>query len=235
MTAGFYAMNPTSGTFVVDDTFKSLGMRQKNSVVLGADGRASITWNSPTSPMVAVACTSEVAVFGGTQITAGIVTWNLWGTPYTAVDYWIFDVPPASTSHAGLQIYNAAGELTFDSSLKYARYASYFTTNDVLMSPGSVTLTAGKKYAVVMLKSGWEFARDVKQEGPNSPEGNYYYREKFNHGGAAVNNNVVSFSWNDDSVYGDWSDHAYTAYAIAQLATYGHYAVQALILDVTGY
>lgn len=234
MTAGFYATNPGSGTFVVDDTFRSLCVRKKNSVTLGADGRGTITWESPVSPMVAVACTTEVAVFGGTQITAGLATWNLWGTPFTAVDYWVFDVPVNTAGNSGLQIYNAAGQLTFDSSFKYARYASYFTTNNIL-TPGSVTLTAGRKYAVVLLKSGWEFARDVKQEGVNSPEGNYYYREKFDHGGAAVNNNVISFSWNDDAPWGDWSDHAYTANAIAAFSTYGHYALQALIVDVTGY
>jgi hypothetical protein len=234
--AGFYAQNPDTGTFLIDETFRSLAVRRKGTVTLGADGSGSVSWESPVMPMLAVRCTKEVAVFGGTVIFGGNLVWRLWGTPGAVVSYWLFDVPVPTGGTHGLQLYNAAGELTFDSSMQYARYAGIYFVDDVETTSPSYTLPAGKTYAVVLLKSGWQFETQVMDDGlPRSPQGNYYLRDRFNSGGCSINSNVLHFDWYDTRTFSEWSDHVYTAEDVFAHQTYGHYTVHALVLDVTGY
>jgi len=235
MPAGFYAQNPDSGTYVIDDTFRSLAVRATGTVTLDADGYGSVTRAGPVSPMLAIRCTTNTAVFGGTVFTGGSMNWNLRGTPGAVVTYYVFDVPTAQPGNYGLQIYNAAGQLCFDSSMQYARFAGRLLDDNVTVTPASLTLPTGKTYAVVMLKSAWEFHRNYKTEGIPSPEGNTYFRTRFDRGGVSVNSNVIQMGWYDLGNYDDWSDHPFPAEQLYLHPTYGHYSADALILDVTGY
>lgn len=164
MPAGLQIVN-NFGTVLIDETYKNLALRQKIlTATAGALERVTIPMSGMNEPMVALASERYVGV---KSMRSDLASFLVQGRINGDVTAYIFDLPQSSGPNQGLRVYNAAGELTFDSNNKYARVV------DVYGGPATSdwqplrTYPSGRNYAVVQLKMAY------RKEVVNNGGGNY--------------------------------------------------------------
>ena len=156
---GFEIIN-SFGSILIDDKYPNLALRQKGGVKLGSNNRLNVPMtNGFSSPLVASASTRPVRsdMINTTAITPYIHIRGREGDPPADVDYYMFDKPlfQPTNGEALIQLFNAAGQVTFDSRLKYARVIDVFGGATQAEWATTKTYAAGRKYAVVQLRTAW--------------------------------------------------------------------------------
>lgn len=143
------------GTVLIDENYRNLAVRQQG--VVNTSTTSSTTAVAITSgidaPMIAIAPSNRPAYVASISPTAMQFRIGSSVKGSSTMDYYLFDVPLPSGGTTGLKIYAANGLLCFDSNLKYARVVEIFGGAAVVDWAGTRTFTAGRKYAVVQLKS----------------------------------------------------------------------------------
>ncbi|MDR5801213.1 hypothetical protein [Caballeronia sp. LZ001] len=132
-----------SNVLQIDSTYKNLALRAKGSVAATtatAQGDwfyATVTVSAGVSPVMAFRC--PVACYlRQTTIANGNITYLfLVKGNSQIVQYWIFDDPVQATrsGNYGLQVFNSAGSLVFDSRSKYMRVLDSVRGNGNLSDP----------------------------------------------------------------------------------------------------
>jgi len=198
MPAGIQIIN-SAGTVQIDETYRNLALREQGTQA-----------GPPAVP--------------GTGMLAFKYS-DLGGATYK---WWRFDVPIPSGATHGLQIFNAAGECTFDAMLKYARVV------DVFAGPTSGTVTksyaSGREYAVIMVKRGVIVEQQVRND-PGSPPGWYNYRRRFIQSRAYVSGSQVIAGWYTP----EWADSWSGPLQVVPSPTMDDTAAQYIVVDSTGY
>lgn len=129
MPAGLTIVN--DGNVVqIDENYRNLVLHSKQTVSIATQfqsssvsgtvytGTASVPAGVPH--VVAIAAPAGVAL--GPQTAAGVL--SLFARAQTQATVYVFAAPGASGATAGLQVFNAAGEPVFDSTLQYMRVAA---------------------------------------------------------------------------------------------------------------
>jgi len=137
MTIGFQVLLADGTTVQADDTYRNLSVREQGSAtttnLTAAGGTSFIVFyrTGLTMPLLAV---------GGTGYATGQVWYDAanarWGFMITSgggvgtsVPFYIFDVPYDSDPGFGLQVFNAAGQKTFDIMQKYMRVNDFYSVS----------------------------------------------------------------------------------------------------------
>lgn len=207
------------GTVLIDDSYSNLAVRHQGTLSAGA-GLRTVSVPGLDQPVPAVRSTAYAAT-ASRQGSTGYI----WSAGGAQVHWYVFDTPTSSGDY-GLQVFNAAGQLTFDAYRKYARVRS------VQSGVGSQTYDSGRLYAVATLSPARR--RRVETRPDPTPGSQLVFVDLFDEQVCArVNGATVQTAWqtiiaapglspqDPGTVPQGWSDNA----ANAQFA----------IIDVTGY
>jgi hypothetical protein len=218
MSVGLTIIN-NYGTILIDENYKNLALRQKTATATTTPlGRVTVPMSGMNTPMVALASAQYTGV---KSIRSDLASFLIQGRDIgtDAVTAYVFDEPQASGVVAGLLVYNAAGQLTFDSGNKYARVVDVFGGAALADWQPLRSYAAGRNYAVVCLK------RAYRKEVINNGGGNYDIRWYMS--GTRVVNETVQ-----GSMIRYKEDNVNAGSAPAQVTDY---SAQFAVLDVTGY
>jgi hypothetical protein len=164
MTVGFQIFLADGTTVQADDTYRNLSVREQGSAVTttatAAGGTSFVTFfrNGLTMPLLAV---------GGTGLAVGQAFFdaanNRWGFIITsaggvgtAVPFYIFDVPFDTDPHFGLQVFNAAGQKTFDIMQKYLRVNDMYQSG--VSAPVNRNYDPARDYACIHMITGFRIS-----------------------------------------------------------------------------
>ena len=218
-------INNTAGSVQIDETFRSMALRSKTTLYMGALESIPGYFSTPVcrihhtfsaiSPIVAVK-TADLAITSSISYVSGS-TWALNVSsnsgPGTAVTAYIFDAPDVPSHQWGLKVLDAAGNVTYHNGHRYMSIAHVrefpavpgLGLGYVPISLGSDTLPAGRSYATAMTQGG------------ESVEGNDMY-----YVGTRITDNYIDY-------------RTVLAGNIYPASGAGRCRTNALILDVTGY
>ncbi|APG04966.1 hypothetical protein BJI69_14400 [Luteibacter rhizovicinus DSM 16549] len=164
MTVGFQIFLADGTTVQADDTYRNLSVNEQGTAVTTtatlAGGTSYVTFfrTGLTMPLLAV---------GGTGFAVG-QQWfdaanNRWGFMVTSaggigssVPFYVFDVPFATDPHFGLQVFNAAGQKTFDIMQKYLRVNDMY--NSSVSSVVNKSYDASRVYACIHMITGFRIS-----------------------------------------------------------------------------
>jgi hypothetical protein len=151
-----------SGTYVVTSEHKNLQLKNKGTLTLPATvGSSSGTWpgvaqaqisvTAGTLPFIAFRSSSLVGVTS--YVSGGTLYITFFSpTPSASISWYVFDfISSASTSGIGLQVFDDAGGVTFESEIGELRIAgiSQMTGVGETTSDLSVAYPAGRTYASI--------------------------------------------------------------------------------------
>lgn len=219
MPTGIQIIN-TSGTTLIDENYSNLAMRTKGSTstVGGSLGRVTVAMSGMNSPMIALTSDRYMGVKSMLSSLASFVVQGPQAGSWP-FEYFVFDKPLASGQTYGLMIYDAAGNLCFDSGNKYARVVDIYGGANLADWTPVRTYAAGRKYAVVQLKRAYR--KLVENMG-----GGVYNITWYMSGSRVVSNQV------DGSMIVYKTD---TVTPGSPPASVTDYSAQFAVLDVTGY
>lgn len=149
-----------SGTLQIDEDYKNLSLVEKPIVnAVGGSGLISINYTG-VRPVVAVGHTTFVAfvyaTVSGTSWTFYFMGGGAAGTP---IQFYIFDDPKTAPTF-GLEVYNAAGQLSFSFGAPPLRIVSIHPNLNPTVTQ-SFSLSAGKTYATVLARPGRQMNNSV--------------------------------------------------------------------------
>lgn len=117
MTAGLELIN-NSGTVLINAENPNLAFRAKGSLT----GSGTFTITGINCPVVGINCTGGRAGITAISTSGTSKTYTVTASSGSVVTEWYhFDLLTAPSSGPGLQLFNASGQLTFDSSAKILR------------------------------------------------------------------------------------------------------------------
>jgi len=161
MTVGFQILNADGVTMQVDDNYRNLSVREQGTATTttlnpSGTGSAVVFYRTGlTMPLLAVGGSSYAAgqwFYDAANNRHGFVVTTT-GAVGSTVPFYIFDVPFDSNPGFGLQVFNAAGQKTFDALQKYLRVI------DVFSGPArplvTKTYNASRLYACIHMVNGW--------------------------------------------------------------------------------
>lgn len=116
MTAGLQVLND-SGVLQIDETYRNMVVRSHSTFATLGDHTVSL--NPGVSPLVAIRSVAAPGMFVKSATLAG----SSWSWVVNGIgDVYIFDVPPAPSLHGqGLQVFDGAGNISFDSGYDYLK------------------------------------------------------------------------------------------------------------------
>lgn len=217
MPAGMQSISDY-GTVQFDENFRTLFARNQ-----GNGGSPSL---SPASlPLCALANNVLTGVSG--LVSGGSITY---GPALPAGCLWyVFDVLAGGPSGAtyGFQIFDAAGNCTFDAAGKMMRLVDAFGGNTEAHWIGTRTYPAGRNYAVIVAKTGYWYTEQTIKSG-----GLWRHIDTMRYTGTRVSGNQVITDWYtyrvDDYTDGDEGSGAGTV-------TYKSPGAYILVVDVTDF
>lgn len=166
----------------------------------------------------------------GTQASSppatGVTAYRYTSLTLDAHSWWNFNRPIALGTY-GLQVFDAAGNCTFDAAQQYARVVDVF--NGPATGTITKTYTAGRVYAVVTAKRGLKTEQEVRPD-PSSPAGWYNYRRQLFLARAYASGASIIAGWHANPL-GEWSPPI----QVVPSPTAADAASQFMVLDVTGY
>lgn len=175
----------TAGAVQIDDRFADLAFIAKGSVTTGAAtsygasssaqrSSATLSIVSVEMPVLAIACAFP-ATLEFVSHNAGTNTWTF--TFYAeggsrTITWYRFDLPPAvGTAGWGVRVISG-GSIKYDSRHRYARIAGRvagtYTPGSVGAAGPSLSLTAGRTYAILLGQKTGNNAQAVVNTGANS-------------------------------------------------------------------
>lgn len=233
------------GSVILDENYSNLALRLKGTATLSSIGTGprgnsvdiDVTGLGLNRPMVAIRCPGPGMVgFGHFSRTGNRLRFH--GTAGQSFTYYVFDTPIMTTTTNGLKIWNAAGDLVFDSNQKYARVRdvqNFTTLSGVTGYPRTLTYESGREYAVICPRASAK-RNDVERSGLGGtcgPQERRYrvnsYIVSSNTSGATVNIGLTHYS----NLYDGYSEclndgkHGGSGNAAVRTPLY--------IVDVTGY
>lgn len=224
MPAGLLIVN-TSGTVLIADTNPNYSLKSSGSGTTNGVGSLVVT---VTGVQPVIAFRSGSAVFHrSTGVSGSTFTFTFASAVAGAViEYWVFDVRGTpSAGNMGLQVFDVAGTLMFDSSAKIALVAG-----DMAFSADgqSIALPAGRAYAALAIASG------RTRQGRTTLEANGFYtwEYRFFSPFLSYSGTTFSFSLIDDGWQYSSNEEVDMPALFKQMP-----APQArcIFLDVTGY
>lgn len=224
MPAGLAVYND-AGTVQIDDQFANMALISKTNVTVGSSPdyyrpAAIYTVVSATPPIVAIQSTHRVVL---QNITRSGNTWTFTyygGAIGNIVTCYLFNKPVYQGSGSGLVVYDASGNVTFDSRQKYARVHALLQGSG--LSTQSFTYTAGRTYAAMQCKFAG-YRESVYTPGIN------YTQDRIGMG-ISFSSNVATISQVEIFTSNVYYPGSSTAYNRQDWLDYSW-----LILDVTGY
>lgn len=226
-TVGIEVRN-ASGNLCIDGTYKNLVFVTKGvattTTVQDNFSYVSINLNGLSGyPLVAVSAAGGAwATVRSYSNGAAVVDIVAHGPVGTSLTYYVFALPTNLGDSAGLQIFNAVGELVFSAEHRYMRVVgSIAATAGPGSPPASLTLPAGKTYAVFQT-TPMAYAQINDLAGI---PGQHDWQLTSIRGCFAVSSNVISKIWDEFQIvhYGPTQPPGYN-----QAAT-------GFVLDVTNY
>lgn len=123
------------GSVSIDQTFKNLTFHKKGAVSMIGGGPVfgnSLVVTNCVSPIIAFRATSGPVWFYASSVVGTTWYFSVFSSVPDDVDWYHFDQPPTtSASTFGLQTFNLAGEIVFDSSFKYLKIVDAFEDTDL--------------------------------------------------------------------------------------------------------
>jgi hypothetical protein len=148
-----------AGTVLIDDNYSNACLSARGSLTLGStfagNGNCYVTTLTITSaqlPMLALELSDVPLSHFYTQVSNTTWTFTIFHPKNYAgrvINYYVFSIPSLVGNAGGqLQLFNAAGQLVFDSNLKYMRVFKFYATtlNNATIASD---LTAGRVFAAV--------------------------------------------------------------------------------------
>lgn len=229
MGAGFQVFND-SNFLQIDADYSNHEFVTKGTYSIGpsnlANGGSNIGSTTVTvagrNPVIALNSSSLCYASLQSQ-SGGVFTFYIYNGENTTVsgEYFIFDTASdASAGNTGMQIFNAAGKLVFDSNKKYMKVLDYF---DSTVVSEDQTRSYAKKVAFVMSDFGYRF---VVQSSPTQPgNSSVKFLQSWLHLGSTPNGS--QFRLKDTTTFTNAN-----ADAAGQVAT-SEYPSRWMILDVS--
>lgn len=182
-----------SGVMQIDQDNLNFGLRLKGTatcdqVLGGPTGRryASVQITNATAPMIAVHLNGELALY---RVSVSGSTWTFFfiGDPGQTFEWFIFDLYTAAIgTNFGLEVYNAASSLAYNSGAPPAKIAGVGTTFS--------GLNASRKYAACQGATGFSEVYDPELE---DGLGNIFYTAScagvVHNGGTSISSQFILF------------------------------------------
>lgn len=217
MPAGLQVIN-NYGTVLIADTNPSLSLKEKRTVTIAANGRVTFSFTGVELPMLSFRCNTIVHSQYMTR-SGSTITYTLSGAVGAVITLYLFDRPvPTTGSNAGLQVFDAAGRCTFDSSGKYGIIVA---SNPPI---GSWIGTAGRLYAVCITSPYWNILHSYEGFWENEE---HWFTTQAATGGRSITNGI---EW-----YPKYNWDSFQAAGQSVPADSESGAGTILVLDVTGY
>lgn len=181
MSAGLIIYND-AGKIQIDENYRNLLVQ--NSGTNGTPAASGITY-----PLCALQCPDFAVAYTFTKTSS--VSYTVQKAGAGSHKWWVYDLSSTPAGSAGLQVYNAAGALVYDSLRKAMKVVDYkkWTTNAWVGQ--AYTYPAGRSYAVVI---GTYASRSTRERLSSGVDG-YEIQEIQYYGGAKVVGNVVTLDW----------------------------------------
>ncbi len=226
-----------SGVTLIDDTYKNMCLLTKGALSFtwsgafgAAGGRATVTVNTAQgeTPFIALSSSFTTAV-----ITAGksgnTTTWTIAcdeSGKNKIAEYFVFYIPSRVPNANGiLQLFNEAGELVFDSGLKYSRFVAEYPAN--IADPQLYIQPAGRKYAICHVRLASNSG--VAKIPGHAPIGKALIRIFYTYWGSYVSGNTVGVKYTIDH----WREYIGSPSVGSWTQTKPNGKI--MVLDVTGY
>lgn len=153
MPAGFQSITP-EGIAQVDSESKSYVLKAQG-VASGSNTYRTIVVSNCISPLLFLGAGAGVV---GVQRVGNEFTWAIICTSSANVNWWVYDTMPVTTpSTYGMQLFNAAAELTFDALYKPASVVHIEPPANAL----SISVTSGRTYGIHFGGAWKNFQRNV--------------------------------------------------------------------------
>jgi hypothetical protein len=161
MTVGFQIFNADGVTVQVDDNYRNLSVREQGTAVtnqaasFGQSSSLLFYRTGLTTPLIAVAGGGYAAAqsyYDAPNARYGFIITSASGVG-AQVPYYIFDVPFDSSPGFGLQVFNPAGQKTFDILQKYLRVIDVRTSN--ARDGTTYNYDPSRSYACIHTVNGW--------------------------------------------------------------------------------
>lgn len=181
MAAGLTVYN-SANTIQIDENYRNLMVL--NSGWNGTPTASGISW-----PLCAIRSTSLALAYTLTSTSSVSYTVVGGGSGY---NWYVFDLANTPVSSVGLHVYNASGQLVYDSGRNPMRIVDYLVFNSEAEFNGATrTYPAGRTYAVIIGK----YASKFISQSLNRDACGWEIQQDWYYSGARVNNNVVTFGW----------------------------------------
>lgn len=155
MATGLTILN-TAGTTQIDELYRNFCLAEKGTqttssglaTVFGHIGE--VTFTGGVSPIIAIRSAAysypAYVTKSGSTYTWGIAIEGASGQSFS---YYIFDAPPTGLATHGLRVFDASGNVVFDSGYNYMRVADFIALSGEAES-GNRVFTSGREYAAIM-------------------------------------------------------------------------------------
>lgn len=152
------------GTIQIDDTHPNYAMKSKgsaNSVWYPAPQDVNLaTWTVPDGDALicAIASTTRsIFEYAGHDVGNQRFFYTMvdGGSSSHLVEWWAFDLPTDTGLPYGMRVWNASGQIMFDSNRPHARVIDGVALNAGNSFSATRTYDAGRKYAVVPAAGVW--------------------------------------------------------------------------------
>jgi hypothetical protein len=145
MPAGFQSFNDY-GSFQLDSEYRTLSVSRKGTVQSGARDRGNphslaYIYANP-GDLIAIHTRGE-AVSLVARTTDSNNVYAIYNREYALIDYWVFRPHEWSGQNNGIQIFDGAGNLTYDSGRAPLNIAGWAG------NPGTYNLNPNRQYAVI--------------------------------------------------------------------------------------
>lgn len=159
MPAGFQSIND-SGTVQIDDTYTSMNLVAAPTVTISGAGPGSaypgsywgeVTIYSP-NPSLFIGNTSGYYVATISRVNVGTNAWTYKFVANAAISIRVFafDTAQWTSGNCGMQVFNASGVLTFDSSSPFMRMAAVYQISGAAGSSSFSIPQDGRTYAAAL-------------------------------------------------------------------------------------
>lgn len=159
MPYGFQVIG-SHGKVIIDSEVQCFKLKANGSVSASANTENQISFSGASRPALFVSSAAAVAVTKY-SLSGGVATYTLVAASAATVKWYAFDVPTLVAGNGGLQIFDSAGKLTFDSNATPLVIASVTQLQNELGNgswpppAGSVTLPASSYAACVSCPRSW--------------------------------------------------------------------------------
>lgn len=230
MPAGMYVKGD-HGVTQIDENYFNFALRYKGTAVCNTAWntggvtkyRTALWFDTLSFPLMAVRSNNGVCMYAVNRPVPDTQQFHFVSkTPNESFDYWLFDALVPNSGNAGLEVFNAAGQLCYGSGSKPLRIVGGFN------GAGQISAPSGRQVAVIQNSNGFAWDTDGLLGDPGGGGGSFEY-----------------FAWlamsrvNGNTAYGLWDKLGTNFERYASSSNQGSYvpspAPLFLVADVTNY